>query len=217
MKRWLAGMALGGTFGCLALGCVARGSRVRTPRGARNIEDLVEGDEVLCAEPSTARLATAKLTAIRRATRECVGLHLASTGLVLTSDHPVYCPESGAWAPAGDWALGQRTHVLTFDGETARSSPVERAVTFAGVHDVFDLTVDHPWHSFIANGVLVHNKSQPLVPCRGADGGIEAPGDACTCANGTPGFFDCQLQGQPAVCTSCQEPATDGGTPDGGP
>ena len=35
----------------------------------------------------------------------CVALQFAEGGLIATSDHPLYCPETRTWAPAGDWAL----------------------------------------------------------------------------------------------------------------
>lgn len=218
MKRWLAGAVLAGAMGCgPPTSCVARGSRVRTPKGDRAIEELGVGDEVLCVEPSTGALATARLVAVQRATRECVALTLAGAALTLTSDHPVYCPDTGEWAPAGDWALGQRRRLLQVDATGARAVEVQHVSTFAGVHDVFDLTVDHPLHNFVANGVLVHNKSIRLS-CTAPDGGRVYAGDPCTCTPGTadPGaFFSCEQFDARATCESCM--TRDAGTADGGP
>ena len=111
MNNLLATVALLSVAGCSGH-CVARGARIRVPRGTRPIEELQAGDEVLCVEPDTGRQVTARVVATRSAKRECVRLVTAGSELILTSDHPVYCPASLQWAPAGDWALGQRTQLL---------------------------------------------------------------------------------------------------------
>jgi hypothetical protein len=154
----LVGAAALAASSCLF--CVARGSRVRTPRGERLIEELAVGDEVLCVDPVTGVLVAAALREVRSAVRECVSLSFAGVELVVTSDHPLYCPATREWAPAGDWALGRRTQLLHVDGETVAPVAVERVSAFAGVRTVFDLTVEHPLHNFVANGALVHNKSR---------------------------------------------------------
>lgn len=216
MKRWLAGAVLAGTVGCgPATSCVARGARVRTPKGERAIEDLAVGDEVLCVEPTTGAVATARLVAVQRATRECVALRLGDAALTLTSDHPVYCPDTGEWAPAGDWALGHRRHLLRVEAAGVRVVAVQEVSTFDGLHEVFDLTVDHPLHNFVANGVLVHNKSIRAT-CNDTAGNRVYAGEVCTCADGTTtGYTACDQAGQVVRCEGCPKP--DAGTPDAGP
>ncbi|MBL8951815.1 MAG: hypothetical protein JNK82_13620 [Myxococcaceae bacterium] len=212
MKKLSAGAAL---LGALACGsetrvCVARGTRVSTPRGLRNIEDLLPGDEVLCVDPDTGQQLATRLTSTRSAVRECVSLRFDTGALVVTSDHPLYCPTAREWAPAGDWALGKRTHLLRVTVEGPGPVHVDRPETFAGVHEVFDLSVDHPLHNFVANGVLVHNKQNPDI--------CYLPGDVsttknatCACENGGRGRVQCE-GGGPATCVDC----ADGGTPDAG-
>lgn len=114
-----------------------------------------------CVDPDTGQLVAARITAIRTAERECVQLGFADGELTATSDHPLYCPQTRQWAPAGDWALGKRTQLLRVEAEGVTPVVLGRTSTFAGIHQVFDLTVDHPLHNFVANGVLVHNKSAP--------------------------------------------------------
>lgn len=139
--------------------CVARGARVRVRDGERNIEDISVGDEIITVDVATQASRVARVSAIAKATRECVQLRFGGGALMLTSDHPVYCPVEKVWAPAGDWALGKRTWLLQLMGASLATVEVTEVSTFAGVSDVFDLTVDDDAHTFVANGVVVHNKS----------------------------------------------------------
>lgn len=195
--------------------CVARGARVRTPGGLQRIEELAVGDEVSCFDPDSGEWAAGRLSAIQSARRETHRLSFEGGELTVTSDHPLFCPRTRAWAPAGDWVLGKRTTLLhAAPGEPARIVVVE-AASFAGVAEVFDLTVDHPLHTFVAEGVLVHNKSQPLRQCRGADGVFVMEFDACRCGGCGSGRVHCDSPTAP-TCGECSDPCADGGTPDGG-
>lgn len=221
MKRLLTSATLAGALACSpgagtidagVTTCVARGTLVRTPRGARRIEGIVEGDEVCCIDPLTREVAVAKVTAVRSAKRECVRVVLAHGELVLTSDHPVYCPDTKEWAPAGDWALGKRARLLRATEEAMEAVEVLGRELFAGVFDVFDLTVDHPLHNFVANGVLVHNKPGRFPRCILSDAGTALHGDACTCADGTSGVLQCYDDPHAPDCAGCP----DAGVPDAG-
>jgi hypothetical protein len=218
MKRTLLGAAAAASLslGCLPMtSCIARGMRVRTPGGLRPIEVLCEGDEVCCVDPASGELVTAKVVATRRATRECVRLEFSGGALLLTSDHPLYSPEDGAWAPAGDWVLEKRTRLLVVrEGGRVEVAQVTSSSSYAGVHEVFDLTVDHALNDFVAEGVVVHNKSEPPRCASGPDGGVVHHWDACECPGGGEGYSRCEPD-QPAECVECPAPA-DGGTDGGG-
>jgi hypothetical protein len=182
MKKLLLGAALS-FAACIPPGCIARGARVRTPRGSRPIEDLEVGDEVLCVDPELDVTHVTRITWRRVVQRECLTLSFDGGALQCTSDHPLYCPTSKGWHPAGDWALGKRTSLLQVTAEGQRVVEVTSVSTFSGVHDVFDLTVEHPLHNFVADGVLVHNKTNRQPPC--ADGGV--PRESCQCPS-SPGI-----------------------------
>lgn len=143
--------------------CVARGTRVRTRTGERLVESLEVGDEVVCVDPSTSTRVVARLSAIRTSRRECLLVSAGARSLACTTDHPLYDPLAGLYADAGDWALGKRQALLEVpeDEAVACVTVGARAGLEVTVADVFDLTVDHPLHNFVANGLLVHNKSPP--------------------------------------------------------
>jgi len=193
----LAGM--GAAAGC-SDSCVAAGSLVQTPGGLRRIETLEVGDAVYCVDVARGERVETTLTAVRSAVRECVSLQLGDTVLVCTSDHPLYDPDAAVWAPAGDWALGHRTRLLRVDGARVVTGVLVEAATFAGVHTVYDLTVAHPAHTFIAEGVVVHNKSIGYAGCTAADGGFVLSGEPCTCAGRGDGYTICRPRDNTLVC-----------------
>lgn len=214
MKRIFAGAALVSALGCYPGGCIARGARVRTPQGLRPIESITVGDEVFCVDPELRRFVIAKVSATRSVQRECVRLVFGNSELVLTSDHPTYCPDARTYAPAGDWALGRRRHLLHATDERIVPLEVRRVDTFAGVHEVFDLTVDHPLHNFVVNGVLVHNKRIGRV-CSSTDAGVVRQWDACSCGDGGQGSVQCD--NGVVQCTGCTDADNDAGVDgDGG-
>lgn len=195
-------------------GCIARGVRVRTRKGDRAIEDVEVGDEVVCCDPETGQQHATRVTHVKRAHRECLRLAGAGFSLVCTSNHPLYDPEARAWAEAGDWALGRRSALLRVEGEQASTVQVTLREVFHAVSDVFDLTVEHQLHTFIAGGIVVHNKPPLQVSCALADGGTVKEYDACTCPAGGRGSFLCGMPGAPAQCANCDPevcPVPDGG------
>lgn len=91
---------------------------------------------------------------------------------------------------------------------------VERVSTFAGIHEVFDLTVDHPLHNFIAAGVLVHNKQNTAYCFPDESRQTRYDGVECVCGDGSEGVTVCtDTTRHVGFCSGCP----DGGTPDAGP
>lgn len=202
--RRLFEVAALGTLGACGTTCVARGCRVRTPAGDVPIETLRVGDTVVVIDPSTGASAVSRLSAIRSSRRECGLLELGAARLFVTTDHPLYDPDERAFFPAGDWLLGKRTALLevSASGE-ARPSHVSAATTFSRLDEVFDLSVEHDWHTFVAEGVVVHNK-QKVETCPLPDGGTVIQWQAqqqCTCPQGVTSYWECE--GGEAVCVNC--------------
>lgn len=197
-KRWAVTVA---AMSQVTACCVARGTRVKTPKGLREVELLGVGDEVTVVDPQTRELGVGKVSAIRTRPRECARLWTRLGPLTLTTDHPLYDPSRAEWAAAGDWVLGLRSAVLLVEGDAVAPGVVVRAERFVGLEDVFDLTVDHPHHDFVAEGVLVHNKPPIQAPCAWPDGGLTEPYAACACADGRAGVTTCN--GNTASCFDC--------------
>ncbi len=208
MQKLLIGMGLSLTACGPVVSCVARGARVQTPRGGRSIEDLRVGDEVVVANPATGLTVVSHITAITSATRECGSLEIGGRTLKLTSDHPVYDPLAKGFFPAGDWLLGDRKHLLEIGDDGPRVVQVDGAKLFCAVSEVFDLTVEHEWHTFVAEDIVVHNK-QPAgcrVPDAGVTTSITIPDDerpTCSCGDAGIGRWTCAGSGGVATCELC--------------
>lgn len=200
MKKLIILAAAAVSFGCQDSGfnCVAKGTRVLTPKGWRRIEDLVVGDIVYAVSEATGERVETPVTAIRSATREVGSIQFSDASLRLTTDHPVYCPVEGVYAPAGDWFLGKRDTVAVLSDHGLVDLKVDAIQTYVGVDQVFDITVEHALHNFVAEGVLVHNKSQ--VDTR----------EPCTCPDGSESvtYFKsdtCDCPEQPGNCSSADD------------
>lgn len=158
-KLTLAGLLVGTLLGCPRSSCIGRGARVTTRTGDKPIEDMQVGDELIAVDASTGQQTAAVVCEVRRATRETIVLRGPSFELVCTPDHPLWDPLAATWASAGDWALGLRRSLLVAREGHLHQVQVEQRVLAAGVVEVFDLVLAHPFHAFLANGVVVHNKS----------------------------------------------------------
>jgi uncharacterized membrane protein YgcG len=137
--------------------CIAEGMRIEARGGWRCIEALEVGDEVVAVDVATGERVLTEITQIRSARRECVQLQLSNgSALRCTPDHPLYDPETGHYAPASQWVEGRRSSLLGSDGTRVA---VQATDAYAGVFDVFDLTVASEHHNFVAEGCVAHNKS----------------------------------------------------------
>ncbi|HEY0882729.1 MAG TPA: Hint domain-containing protein [Archangium sp.] len=172
--------------------CIARGTLVSTPRGKRPIEDLVEGDTVWCVDPLTGEQVASPLVQVRSSKREIMRLEGDDFTLRCTTDHPLYDPVAKDWAAAGDWVLGKRTALLRVEeDQQPRVVEVTSRLVADGVSEVFDLSVEHELHNFVAAGVLVHNKKPVPPQCTTAQGQSVRQDDGCTLPDGGAGFIDC--------------------------
>ena len=106
---------------------------------------------------------------------------VSATGerLVATPDHPIFAPTLGGFVDAGRMALGQVTRALIVEeGEAearVREADLAPCETYAGVHEVFDLTVEGAFPTFVAEGFVVHNKSTLTDPSSTSTEGSGGP------------------------------------------
>ena len=137
--------------------CIAVGTRVTTPWGPIPVEVLDVLDEVLAFDPVAGGLTAARVVEIRRSQRECVSLQLACGGsLRLTSDHPVWSPETRRYEAAGKWVTGELQLLASVVDERPGVTVVTEREAFVGVLPVYDLVLAAPHHSFVADQVVVH-------------------------------------------------------------
>lgn len=145
--------------GCFLL-CVAAGALISTPKGRRRIEQLRVGDAVFSVDVETGALVEVRVTHIRSATRECLALELlGGERLTCTPSHPIYDPESSTYRQAGEWVTGAATQIARVVEGKLLVQAVELSQAYAGLHEVFDISVEGPHHNFIADGIVVHNKT----------------------------------------------------------
>jgi hypothetical protein len=186
------------------------------------VEELALGDEVVVVDPATLATSTSRIVAVRVSQRECGTLRHAGGELCVTTDHPIYDPDARAFFPAGDWLLGARKAVLIAGAERVQRDVLTAVEVFTRVDDVFDLTVEHEWHTFVADGIVVHNKSPPcsvpsITTCSCTVGA--GPGRAGVPGTGT---LVCDSQWGSADCVQCRpiggnnDAGVDGGVSDGG-
>lgn len=181
--------------------CVAAGTPVATPRGWVPVETLAVGDAIYAVDLASGLLVATAITAITRARRECLAL-LADDGreLIATPDHPVHVPELDGYAEAGRVALGQAQSLTLIEGRLPEVRIRQRGVgkhrTFAGVHDVFDITVASELHNFVAGGFVVHNKSSTTTIGDSTSGSDTVSGSSGTgSSSGSSGSTDATSSG----------------------
>ena len=133
--------------------CVAEGTNILTPTGARPIESLEVGDQVLSlADDGTTQIGTVMRTQ-RHTLLSCLRIRLSDGHELRVSQwHPVATRDG--WKDAGKLSPG--VGVRTTSGWAAVSS-IERQW---GAVDVYDISVE-PYQNFIASNVVVHNKTYP--------------------------------------------------------
>lgn len=143
--------------------CVAAGTLVATPGGWVPVEQLRPGDPVLAVDVAGNQLVVTTITEVRQARRECLELTCGAHTLLVTPDHPIFAPAHAEFVETGRVALGQVRDVLIVDDPRAEATPriaeIGPCRTYAGLHQVFDLSVAGPHRTFVAAGFVVHNKS----------------------------------------------------------
>lgn len=129
--------------------CFRAGTKILTPDGNKNIEDLHIGDKVISG--------SGKIQVV-----ENVMKHYSEKGILIkaekiddiytTYEHP-FMTSTGEWVEAG--SLNSESQIILFTSDKNKNIQV-LSVEETNGYEVYNLTVSED-HTFIANGVIVHN------------------------------------------------------------
>jgi hypothetical protein len=154
-----------------ALFCFAEGTKVLMGDGSeKNIEDIVDGDEVLSFNESTLENEIKKVIGTKKPIHNDMVKYIFAnqTEIVCTFDHPFYVNgfELASFAPfltnkryqidreINQIKVGDLVHLSTHSSQTAIKDIIELDSKDTQTHII---TVEDN-HNFYANGILVHNK-----------------------------------------------------------
>ena len=127
--------------------CFKAGTKILTPDGQRNIEDLKPGDVVI----SASNVPRSVKTCFKHFSEDTIYLKFASgKELYTTKEHPILGLRGG-FIPAKDLKLGSIVQT-TFGTDVLTEKRDEKP------YEVYNLTIDFD-STFIANGIKVHNCS----------------------------------------------------------
>lgn len=137
--------------------CFTGETPVDTPDGPVPIGQLERGDLVWSVDPRTG-IRTERPVAWVHEHSPPTGLDLVVGGTTVrtTASHPFWVPREKAFVPAGELTVGDT--LLRIDGDQRSVVRLERKTTVARSEPVYDLSVDGSEHTFVAQGLLVHNK-----------------------------------------------------------
>ena len=140
-------------------GCFPAGTGIATPQGARPIEALAAGEEVLSIDPAGQTVRSPVKTILVNKS-PLLKIKTSGGSLLATEDHPIGLGE-GRFRPAGDLRPGDR--IARWKDGRLTTEMVRDVDPGPGEGLVFNLEVAGP-HTFIAEGVVVHNKGGGCLP-----------------------------------------------------
>lgn len=173
--------------------CVSGDTPILTPSGNIPAEKLNIGNEIFSYDLTRNILIPAKIADIRRGYDRCIRFGIYSGArLRVTVDHLIFSPETGNYERALKWQSAELS-IFYAIGEGMPKTPI---VTPLGIDlkkvEVFDITVDSPFGNFIANGILMHNKTPPIYPTPPVDDleVVETDSNSVTLAWTVPGDLE---------------------------
>ncbi|MBR1815482.1 MAG: Hint domain-containing protein, partial [Lachnospiraceae bacterium] len=143
-------------------GCFVAGTKVKTPEGEKNIEDIKVGDEVYAYNSDTEETDIKKvLQTFVHESDEIAHVTISSETIDATTNHPFYVVGYG-FIPAGELRSGDV--ILLLDGITREVEAVSIEYLEQPVK-VYNFEVED-WHTYFVSeqGVLVHNKGCQAEP-----------------------------------------------------
>ena len=137
-------------------GCVHRGTRIHTPHGGRSVESIRVGDQVVSIDierndhEHRIVASVAQVHCLRSPISVVINQRCR-----FSPTHRVYEQRVG-WLRASE--ITPNMSVFSIDDGWIRVNSVQCET---GYFEVFDLTTDHPSHTYFAEGLLCHNKQMP--------------------------------------------------------
>jgi hypothetical protein len=143
--------------------CFLKGTKISTPIGDKNIEDLKEGEDIISFNEDKT-LTTSKVIALLP--QNVIHTNYISVGNFncrVSDTHPFLVPN---YSTDPDYEMIWKPAALLVKGDTIyvneNNSIVPKTIDYIsrneGRYDVYDLAVTEP-NTFIANGFAVHNKT----------------------------------------------------------
>jgi hypothetical protein len=162
----------GGGDGCGC--CFPPETAITTPSGVTPIASLAEGDEVIAYDTDTQTFTTAVIAKVLRhgeagssdahdftvapLLKFTVTNEQTTATLLLTSNHPVLAADTNEFKPAEEFSVGEQ---LRMHGGVATLSDVtttDETEHLADEKVVYNLTLTNGPSTYLAEGVVVHNK-----------------------------------------------------------
>jgi len=134
--------------------CFIAGTKISTPDGLKNIEDIKKGDLVYAFDQSTNEVVVRKVTnTSHNWTKSLLDLNIDGEIISSTYSHKYWVPEVSKWVPASELSVG--TSLQRADGSIAVVAAISTRSVLA---DVFNFEVEGEHNYFVGEqGYLVHN------------------------------------------------------------
>ncbi|WP_408072004.1 polymorphic toxin-type HINT domain-containing protein [Butyrivibrio sp. JL13D10] len=141
-------------------GCFVAGTKVKTPYGDKNIEELVVGDEVYSYNYYNDEDDINNVTKLFvHESYDIVKIDINEESILATNEHPFYVLGEG-FKPASD--LETDDELVLFDGKTEEPDSISH-IHYNNPVKVYNFEVED-WHTYYVSekGVLVHNSCMAM-------------------------------------------------------
>jgi len=164
------GDGCGGGGGCGGCGCCfLPTTQVQTPDGPVAISQLTVDQIVTAYDEVTQEYTTATVAQVLRHGEAGVDQHDFNAApllelqheqgkLIVTANHPIYDTVTATFKPAGDFEVGNTLLTQTQPVSITGVTELEEAEHLEADKIVYNLTLTAGPHTYIADGIVVHNK-----------------------------------------------------------
>jgi hypothetical protein len=157
----------GGCGGCGC--CFLPTTQVQTPDGPVAISQLTVDQIVTAYDEVTQEYTTATVAQVLRHGEAGVDQHDFNAApllelqheqgkLIVTANHPIYDTVTATFKPAGDFEVGNTLLTQTQRVSITGVTELEEAEHLEADKIVYNLTLTNGPHTYIADGIVVHNK-----------------------------------------------------------